>query len=401
VLRTDKRDYKTISTLHGKVTFSRYILRPDGKASKSKLLATEGIKSVAPLDCYLGIAGLPFKMTVEMMLRLAYWAQNQCSYQAAEKTVSDIDGVYVNDDTIRLVTNHVGGVVFAEDWRRAEETYSLLDAGKLPYNRSKKGVLYIQTDGAALNTRHMDSDGSTWRENKLGVVFSSDNIRQWTDRHGERQHKIQKREYTSYIGGVSEFKKLLLACAVRNGYGSYKETVLIADGATWIRNMKEELFPDAQQILDYYHLCENVYDFAKSIFSLNESKYRPWAKDICSALRKSETANVLNEIKPLARKSRDSSTVDLYGYILNNINHIDYAHYEQMGYFIGSGAIESGNKIVLQRRLKQAGMRWNTVTAQNMLTLAAKNASGLWLRDVSFLVHKHHNCLSGLNWFPV
>ncbi|MDR0684516.1 MAG: hypothetical protein LBF83_05255 [Spirochaetaceae bacterium] len=32
----------------------------------------------------------------------------------------------------------------------------------------------------------------------------------------------------------------------------------MSDGAAWIRNMVEELFPDAQQILDFFHLCENV-----------------------------------------------------------------------------------------------------------------------------------------------
>jgi len=384
-------------SLYGKLTFSRYILRPDGKDNLSKLIALDGVKSIAPLDCFLGIAGLPFKMTVEMMLRLSYWAQNQCSYQAAERTVNDIDGIYVNDDTIRLVANHIGGIVFAEDCRRAEQAYSLLHSGQIPYSRSKKGVLYIEADGAALNTRHKDNNNSTWRENKLGVVFSSDNIRSWTDKQGDWQHKIQKREYTSYIGNASEFKKHLLACAIRNGYGLYKETILISDGAAWIRNMREELFPDAQHILDYFHLCENVYAFAKHVFGMDEVKYRPWAKDICAALKKSESANVLSEIKPHADKTGDSSIVNLYGYILNNINHIDYASYEQQGHFIGSGAIESGNKVVLQRRLKQAGMRWNVKTAQNILTLTAKQASGLWLRDVNFCIHNHYNCLCGLD----
>lgn len=51
-----------------------------------------------------------------------------------------------------------------------------------------------------------------------------------------------------------EFKRFMFSLAVRNGYGKYKETVLIGDGATWIRSMKEELFPDAQQILDFSHL---------------------------------------------------------------------------------------------------------------------------------------------------
>jgi hypothetical protein len=41
----------------------------------------------------------------------------------------------------------------------------------------------------------------------------------------------------SYLGGAEKFKKRLLAVAVENGYGRYAETVLISDGATWIRNM--------------------------------------------------------------------------------------------------------------------------------------------------------------------
>ena len=289
--------------------------------------------------------------------------------------------------------------MFEEDCRQAEEAWSSLNSGKMSYRRNKDGVLYIEADGAALNTRHRDNNNSTWRENKLGVVFSSDNIRVWTDKHGNRQHKIQKREYTSYIGNVSEFKKHLLACAIRNGYGLYKGTVLLSDGAAWIRNMKEELFPDAQQILDYYHLCENVYAFARHIFDMNESKYQPWAKDICQALKRSETGPVMNEIKSHTVKTGDSSSVDLYGYISNNMNNIDYKIYEEKGYFIGSGAIESGNKIVFQRRLKQAGMRWNTRSAQNILTLVAKHASNLWLRDVTLFIHKHYNCLSAIESF--
>lgn len=330
-------------------------------------------------------------MTVEMMLRLAYWAQNQCSYQMAERTVDEVDGIYVNDDTIRLVANHIGEIVFAEDCRRAEESYSIMNRCKTPYKRNKKGILYIETDGAVLNTRHKDSNNSTWRENKLGVVFSSDNIHTWTDKHGNRQHRIKKREYTSYIGSVSEFKKHLLACAVRNGYGLYEKTVILSDGATWIRNMSEELFPDAQHILDYFHLCENVHTFAKHIFNMDETRYKSWAKDICEALKKSDSMQVLNELKKYdSEKSALSSPVALYGYIKNNIDHIDYASYEQQGLFIGSGAIESGNKVVLQRRLKQAGMRWNTKTAQSILTLVSKQTSGLWVSDVSDFIHKYY-----------
>jgi hypothetical protein len=76
-----------------------------------------------------------------------------------------------------------------------------------------------------------------------------------------------------------------------------------------------------------------------------------------------------NDLKAFKDNKLDGCPVNLYVYTTNNLNNIDYKTYESKGYFIGSGAIESGNKIILQDRLKRAGMRWNTETAQAMLTL--------------------------------
>jgi hypothetical protein len=340
-----------------------------------------GSKSVIPLDSHLGLAGMPFKITPNAMLKIAYWAQNQLSYQRAEEAIQEIMGIKVNDDTIRAVTDFVGQVVFERDCRRADESVNMLNDGSLSFPKNRDGILYIQTDGAALNTRLQDKDGSTWRENKLGEVFSSSNIRYWTDHKGRRQHQILEKEYISYVGSASEFKKHLFALALRNGYGHYKETVILSDGATWIRNMVEELFPDAQQILDYFHLCENVYTFAKHLFKMNEAKYRPWAKDICAKLKSSSFRHVLNILEAVDRVP-DNCPVNLFGYITNNIKNIDYASYKKKGYFIGSGAIESGNKIILQDRLKRAGMRWNVKTAQSILTLKTKAESKLWASEV-------------------
>ena len=351
-----------------------------------------GAKSVVPMDSYLGLSGIPFKITPAALLKIAYWAQNQTSYRRAEAAITESLHISVDNDTIRSVTNFVGGMIFQADREKADDAFRKLEAGKLDFSCSREGVIYIQTDGAALNTRLKDEAGSTWRENKLGEVFSSNNIRYWTGPKGDRQHQILKKEYISYVGAVTEFKKHLLACALRNGYGQFKETVLLSDGATWIRNMVDEVFPDAQQILDFYHLCENVYTFAKYRFNMNESKYTPWAKSICAQLKASQSALVLQELEPYKDNVPNGCPVNLYGYITNNIRNIDYAAYQKKGYFIGSGAIESGNKLILQDRLKRAGMRWNVPTAQAMLTLKTKAESGLWYRDVEqpFLNH----CLS-------
>ena len=364
------------------MSFSRYTLIPKNIDSKELLYTLLGVKSVVPMDSYLGLAGLPFKITPAAMLKIAYWAQNQSSYQRAEDAIAEALHISMNDDTIRQVTNFVGSMVFQNDCVKADEAFRALLGGKLKFTQTTSGVVYIQTDGAALNTRLKDESGSSWRENKLGEVFTSKDIRYWTDHKGERQHQILRKEYISFVGAAEEFKKHLLACALRNGYGKYKATVVLSDGATWIRNMAEELFPDAQHILDYFHLCENVHTYAKAMFSNDASKYTPWAKRICANLKASQYKLVLQELDPVKAEKPNGCSVNLYGYISNNIRNIDYAAYEKKGYFIGSGAIESGNKLILQDRLKRAGMRWNTTTAQAMLTLKTKAESNLWFRDV-------------------
>ena len=357
------------------------MLRPKTKADGVALHAQTGRNAVVPLDDYLNISNLPFKMTPELMINVAIWAQGQSSYQEAEDAIMRAHQLKINDDTVRQVTNYVGGVVFQEDCRQAELAYSKLNNGKLRFpSQKKRGILYLEADGATVNTRSKDEDGSSWRENKLGIVFSSDNIYTWTNHKGEKRRQLNKREYVSYLGSASEFKKHLFSCALKNGYGKYEKTILISDGATWIRNMREELFPDAQQILDYYHLCENVNTYAKHLFGTEPSQYSPWATEICTLLKESKWGDVLTDLE--RRKRPPNCQVDLYGYIKNNADNIDYADYIDNEYFIGSGAIESGNKSVLQQRLKQAGMRWNAQTAQYLLTLRAKYKSGLWINEV-------------------
>ncbi len=368
------------------LTYTRSVLIPANIESREKLLSIAHKKSVFPLDDALGISNLPFKMTPALMLRCAYWAQNQCSYQAAEDVIRDTYGISINDDTIRLVTNYIGKLVFEEDCRQTDSVFEKYNSGKLDFSYEKPGILYIEADGAALNTRHKNEEGSTWRENKLGILYSTDNIYYWKDKKGMRQHRINKREYVSYIGSVQEFKRHLYSQAIRSGYGHYKETVVISDGAAWIANMVEELYPDAQHILDLYHLKENVYAYAKNKFCFREEAYIPWAEEMCRKLEDGKSDEVLRVLDP---EQKYNNCVNLYHYISENKDHINYPEYKEKGYFCGSGAIESGNKIVLQKRLKQAGMRWEPETAQYLLTLKSKYESQRWNEDVVNFFIRH------------
>jgi hypothetical protein len=138
-------------------------------------------------------------------------------------------------------------------------------------------------DGAAINTRVKDAAGSSWRENKLAIVFDSANMRRRPGEDsvsGEAHYEIMQKEYAAVVGGAAEFSKQVFDGAVRNGYGHYQQTVIISDGVTWIRTMCEDIFPDAVQILDLFHLAENIYSFAKYLFNGDAEKYEGWAKEM-------------------------------------------------------------------------------------------------------------------------
>ena len=67
---------------------------------------------------------------------------------------------------------------------------------------------------------------------------------------------------------------------------------------------------------------------------------------------------------------------------------MNYPAYKQKGYFVGSGAIESGNIRLMQNRMKLQDMRWKLVSGQGMLSLKAKYESNKW-GDVVSLMQKH------------
>lgn len=390
MLRTDKRYKKTILTTEGYLTWSRNVLRPKSKEDLLRLQKMEKVKSIAPIDSYLKIDRLPFKITIAMMLQIARHAIEFHSYQDVSDFYKNNWDIQISDDQIRQVVDYIGAIVYEEDCRLAEEAlkdYNPQMVGE--YAKADDNTLYLEMDGAMFNTRGVSSG---WRENKLGMAFDSKNIYTYTDKNGKLQHRILKREYISYAGNAEDFRKHLLALARRNGCETAKYVIILSDGAAWIKRLKKDLFPYAIQILDLFHLKENVGKFAIFHFKNNYEEYHPWANNVCEQLENGRWKEVLSlrELLPYKDgKTVPEGIVNLYHYVWNNRDCIDYPHYKRMGFFVGSGAIESGNKTVLQERLKLPGMRWNIDKAQGVLSLRAKDKSGLWESYVVPLVFNY------------
>ena len=358
---------KTLLTLEGPVTFRRTVYVPADKESAELLLNNFGMKMVIPLDIALGISVLPFKITVAMMLDITKRSVNSHSYEELQQAYKEDWQIEISDDQLRMVTNYIGKVIYEDDCQQRDVALEHLKNGQRS-RKKKAGVLYVEMDGAMMNTRKSEN-GSTWKENKLGLVFSSRNIRKFkSKKNGQEYHKILSKEYISYLGNADTFKEHLYTVALRNGLEEHKKIVVISDGAAWIKSFLTDYCSglDVLQILDYTHLKENIFKFANACIKGGKKAKNEWSNKLKELVKNGHIDKALEMTAPL-KDIRKEGVPNIHKYLLNNKDCIDYPSYVKQGYFIGSGAIESGNKSTMQERLKLPGMRWEVQSAQYVL----------------------------------
>lgn len=329
---------------------------------------------------------MPFKVSIKAMIDIAFWGQNQSSFQKSCKMIQKMYNIEISYVTVMNITKFIGKIVYDYNYNNALEIWNKRTNLDMNFT-NKKSTLYIQADGAAVNTRIEDENGSTWRENKLGILFSEDDMYKRRDKSNIINHK----EYVSYIGNVDTFRLLVFAKAVELKYWEYENIVFISDGAAWLRNMISELFPEAIQILDKFHLIENIYDYGKFVFNDDVKKVEKFKDKIIGYCYSKEYNLIVKELKKYKDKKIPKNVCNLPIYLENNKNKIDYSRYEKNDWFVGSGAIESSNKTVVQQRLKQAGMRWSVDGANYLIALKCMYESNNWNKVEEIVVNYFSN----------
>lgn len=418
VLRRDKKTVRTILTTEGYQEYSRYRMfaanTPEFPDSVNRCVAYYDSSTVYPMDIFLGVDKLPFRVSADEALRIAKIGATSSSYKAAAERIKEDFEVCISDNQVREIVDYIGEIILENDIQCTQEVISSYDVTSLRI--SKRGrkpkdgfVLYCQADGAMFNTRKERSSdetttecnkSSTYKENKLGMVFRDTDLVETGkyDENGEPVYRLGRREYIATTKGVDVFRERLVYLLMKNGMADANDIVLISDGASWIRKTREKYFPKATQILDLFHLKENIMSFSQYIFKNNPDEYIPWWKEVCKQVEEGRWEDVLSKPEVAIYKDKDSEenklrdgVVNLYRYIWNNRDCIDYPTYKAKGYFVGSGAIESGNKSILQARLKLSGMMWYLDSAEMLLSLRSKLKSDLWEREVVPLVHLEYS----------
>lgn len=144
------------------------------------------------------------------------------------------------------------------------------------------------------------------------------------------------------------------------------------------RNWIEDSFPQAVSILDFYHASEHLHAFAQNFFT-DEKVKKKWSHRQLSLVLESKVDTVINNIRQLESQSKEAR--NLIEYYQSNKARMDYKLYRKTGCgIVGSGAIESAHRTVVQKRMKLSGQRWGKKGAQNMLNLRVTHMNGQWCK---------------------
>lgn len=182
-------------------------------------------------------------------------------------------------------------------------------------------------------------------------------------------------DYVTHLGDHGDFVKKM-----DYHLENLNKPVFIADGARWIWKWVERNHPESTQIVDYYHSKEHLCEFAKLYFRDEKERHR-WIDAMAQTMLDKGIDPVIEEIESLpGRQGTDGKRNRLINYYRRNRDRMQYHGYTEKGLLIGSGAIESAHRDVLQQRLKLSGQRWTVEGFQQVAQLRVVHKSGQWGR---------------------
>lgn len=245
-------------------------------------------------------------------------------------------------------------------------------------------MLYTAVDGTGVPMTAAETEGrkgkaddgkARTREVKLACLFTQSS----TDDDGRPVRDPASSSYLATFEPAERFGQLVAAEARRRGCEHIRQLVVLGDGAAWIWNLADELFPAATQIVDLYHAREHVHDLATLAARLLRGHRQDWLADRLAELDAGNIPALLAAGRGLKFTGSLATDRDkALAYFETNAHRMRYKHFRALGMFVGSGVVEAGCKAVIGQRLKLSGMRWTVPGAAAIATLRCQEASNRW-----------------------
>jgi len=234
--------------------------------------------------------------------------------------------------------------------------------------------MQISADGVMVSLRH-----GIWAEVRTLVVGE---VQVNRTRDGEREIHTRNLSYFSRKVSAQEFQRLTLVEFQHRGVELAQAVAAVMDGAEWEQGFVDFHCPQAVRILDFPHAAEHLNAIAEFLHGEHTSQSHTWLKEQSHRLKHEGPKELLCELEKLQRKHPQSEVLSSnLAYLKKRTRQMQYPLFQGQGWPIGSGAVESGNKLVVEARLKGAGMHWDENNVNPMLAIRNILCSGRWEED--------------------
>ena len=342
-------DAKEISTLHGRVTLERPYFYCETCGT-----------GFHPLDAKLGLSSKHHQYDIQdRTTRVGA----ELPFGLSEEQFEHLTGVPASQHFIHETLNAVGEAATLDRvLPDAAEIDRRIDAAQAGSRR--RPVLVVACDGAHAPTRppggrKTKRGPGTGREAKgfrlylLGKDHRVIHVASW--------HQIADKAQLSEAVGV------VAARIPRDRV----RIALVADGADWIWDVLVAHFPEGEEILDYYHCAEHVYETARAQYGEGTLEAQEWAEAALTRLCLNELGATVGGLLRMTPRSPDAEAAirALSIYLTGQTGRVGYDELRRRGLPRGSGGIESANKLICHVRLKRSGAWWLEANGNAMLRI--------------------------------
>jgi hypothetical protein len=331
-------------------------------------------RGFCPRDQELGMKGTSLSPAVTRMIGTV---GALVSFQEGSGLLRELAGVEVGAKQVERTAEALGAEV-AEDGRQQVEAWR---EEPLP------STLYLGLDGTGIPMRREElegragkqADGSAQtREVKVCAIWSAES----RDAEGLPRRDEGSVSYSAAIETAAsrdtdlqraEFTQRVEREAQRRGFSQVLRQVVIGDGAPWIWNLAEELFPQALQIVDRFHVKEHLSQVAKAVYGQDEAAHH-WAQRRHQELdsgRSRSLTRALARHAPCSPEARNCLQC-----LERNRQRMRYPEFHAQGLCTSSGVLEAGCKVVVGSRLKRSGMHWTVHGSNAIIALRCYKLSG-------------------------
>ena len=325
----------------------------------------------APLDTTLGLG--PWGITPGLA-RVVARAGITDSFAEAAESLRETLGIEIPVETVRVVCEAAGALAEAEQ----QDAITALQEGWREEPAGGAQTLLVEVDGVQVWER----DG--WHEMKIGRAAPLGPATQTDPWTGRTTLMLGPSICGGGLEPAEESWWRMCVIARQAGLGPATERVVVlCDGAAWIWNRAAAFLGgpgrEAVEIVDIFHAYEHLWAVGHALYPdaatcagwvepLKDALYAAGAPAVIAALAAAQPPTT--EAADLLRTTR--------AYFVEHAARMDYPRFVAQHLPIGSGAIESLCKNLVEQRAKGAGMRWTAAGVQAIVSLRAVHRSGQW-----------------------